>query len=60
MSRPDPRMLPTAPGLRLPRSSADEPVTHGDHANHDRTLWRLFGAAALAIVALALATALIA
>jgi hypothetical protein len=60
MSRPDPRMVPTAPRLRVPGSSAAEPVTPGDDANRDGTLWRLFGAATLAIVALALATALVA
>jgi hypothetical protein len=59
MSRPDPRLLPTAPGLRLPRSSADELETPGEDADHDGTLWRLSAAATLAIVALALASALV-
>jgi len=60
MSRPDPRLLPTAPGLRLPGSSADELEPPGDGAGRDGTLWRLLAAATLAIVALALASALIA
>jgi hypothetical protein len=60
MSRSEPRTSPTTPGLRLPISNVDDHEARDEDADREGTLCRLFGAATRAIVALALASALLA
>ena len=57
MSRPDPRPLPTTPGLRVSWPIFDEHEAVVEDEEYDgNSLWRLFGAATVAVLALAMAS----
>jgi len=57
MPRPDPRPLPILPGAQIGSSVFDDHESGIDDGEYDaRALWRLLGAATVAVLALATAS----
>ena len=56
MSKPDPRSFAAAPSAPLLVPGGDESDAWADEADDTQALWRLFGAATLAVLAMALAS----
>ena len=56
MSKPDPRTLAISPAAPFTQASVDDTDAWAEDGDDGHALWRLFGAATLAVVALAVAS----